>query len=927
MSDNLGNTPQLFGEGSPLDTNVNFGATTNEVDLGFEPRVERVGAFEAGVDKALASQSRAASVLAGKLGLDETASDLAQYSEEKYAEWRKFNPKVASYKDIKSLGQLMDYIGEGLATGAPEVAAMFFGKLGLVANAASYFGDTVNQQVEAGEEIDVGRAMVTAGAESLLNIPLAKGMTGMLAKLDKTNLTEEAKKNVLTDLAKNFAVDGGTNGAQQVLRNYGVTGEISTEDIDEAIVGGMLVSAPLRVAQATVDKAKQAELAEMASDHAVKTGDIAGADGFMQSALNFTMGTALRPVRRFLEGTEAGQELNKRIETMRIEREVMAADLTNRINTLFASVKDADKLRKDYAEGRRDTAELQQLDSIMNDVHARANSKQGANLDAGFIQNYLPTTFDVEKFDVDTLHNQYTRWYNEQVDKTTVDTDGNVKPLVTPDEALGKIKAFKVALEKQDTEAARMPRVSIDENGNVVAPNRVETSSPMKYGQLEKSRQLGFIPQHILNDQAISNNFKEQLQSYVQSAAHRITYAEQLGKNNEILNGLMAQANAQRGNAQAMTTAEVDTFYNAMDAYQGTYGQFQSESAKKLASVARSISNVVALPLTALSSLTEPFNLAIKVGNVAASKAFVKALGSISRDLISTFTGGIVDKSETNRQLLMTGRSFMNATTALNNRIQGEFLSPAMQNFNNAFFHATGQTAINYLVNSMAVHAMDAQLKTDLTTINSRPKNSRAYMSAVERLNDLGISESIAKAMYKNPNIIDEYKPSMVARFNRDVALNPEALDKPVWFSTGWGAMFTQLRGYPTMFANTILPKLYDLIDPRGKSGAELAVDLARFGATTGAIMFVGFLQESLKNEVRGNNLSDEEIFMKAYRNTLMPIHMGYLQDAAIGQLSRVVVPVSFSIYDQQANLLNRAVSGEAELEDLPVMSAFKGAL
>lgn len=927
MSDNLGNTPQLFGEGSPLDTDVNFGATTNEVDLGFEPRVERVGALEAGVDKALASQSRAASVLAEKLGFEETASDLAQYSEEKYAEWRKFNPKVSSYKDIKSLGQLMDYIGEGLATGAPEVAAMFFGKLGLVANAASYFGDTVNQQVEAGEEIDVGRAMVTAGAESLLNIPLAKGMTGMLSKLDKTNLTEEAKKNVLTDLAKNFAIDGGTNGAQQVLRNYGVTGEISTEDIDEAIIGGMLVSSPLRLAQATVDKAKQAELAEMASDHAVKNGDIAGADGFMQSALNFTMGTALRPVRRFLEGTGAGRELNKRIETMRIEREVMAADLTNRINTLFATVKDADKLRKDYAEGRRDTAELQQLDSIMNDVHARANSKQGANLDAGFIQNYLPTTFDVEKFDVDTLHNQYTRWYNEQVDKTTVDTDGNVKPLVTPDEALGKIKAFKVALEKQDTEAARMPRVSIDENGNVVAPNRVETSSPMKYGQLEKSRQLGFIPQHILNDQAISNNFKEQLQSYVQSAAHRITYAEQLGKNNEILNGLMAQANAQRGNAQAMTTAEVDTFYNAMDAYQGTYGQFQSESAKKLASVARSISNVVALPLTALSSMTEPFNLAIKVGNVAASKAFVKALGSVSRDLISTFTGGIVDKSETNRQLLMTGRSFKNATTALNNRIQGEFLSPAMQNFNNAFFHATGQTAINYLVNSMAVHAMDAQLKTDLTTINSRPKNSRAYMSAVERLNDLGISESIAKAMYKNPNIIDEYKPSMVARFNRDVALNPEALDKPVWFSTGWGAMFTQLRGYPTMFANTILPKLYDLIDPRGKSGAELAVDLARFGATTGAIMFVGFLQESLKNEVRGNNLSDEEIFMKAYRNTLMPIHMGYLQDAATGQLSRVVVPVSFSIYDQQANLLNRAVNGEAELEDLPVMSAFKGAL
>ncbi|QEG09197.1 hypothetical protein CPT_Phriendly_045 [Vibrio phage Phriendly] len=918
MKDFLGEMPEGFYDG--FDTPANTGTSTDAIETALEPRVvqpKQKGALEAGVDKALASQSRAASVIADKLGFTEQAADLAEYSEAKYEEFRKFNPQVASYKDIKSVGQLLDYVGEGLATGAPELAAMFFGRLGLVANAASYFGDTVNQQIETGQPIDLSRAAITAGAESILNIPLTKGMTGMLSKLDNTNLTDEAKKSVAVDLVKNFAVDGGTNGAQQVIRNYGVQGEFSTQDIDEAIVGGMLTTAPIRLAQGVVDKAKQAELAEMSSDHVAKTGDIEGADGFMQSALNFTVGTAMRPVRRFMEGTEAGRELAGRIESMRTEREVMASTLTNKVNEIFAGVKDAEALRRDYANGKRDTAELRALDGVMTEVHTRANSKQGADLDTGFINNYLPTNFDVEAFDATTLHDQYTRWYEAQTDKTD---------LVTPEEAQGRIDAFKVALDKQDTQAARMPRVTIDEQGNISAPNKVETTSPMKYGQLEKSRQLGFIPQHILNDQAINRNFKEQILSYVQSAAHRITYAEQLGKNNEVLNGLMAQANEQRGNAQAMTTAEVDTFYNAMDAYQGTYGQFQTENARKLASVARSVANVVALPLTALSSLTEPFNVAIKVGNVAAGKAFVKALGSVSRDLISTFTAGIVDKSEVNRQLLMTGRSFKDATTALNNRINGEHLTPAMQNFNNAFFHATGQTAINYLVNSMAVHAMDAQLKTDIGVIAGRPKNSRAYVDALGRLNELGINEGIARAMHKNPAIIDEYKPSMVARFNRDVALNPEALDKPLWHSTGWGAMFSQLRGYPTMFANTVLPKLYDTIDPRGKSAAELAVDLARFSTTAGAILFVGFLQESIKNEVRGNSLDDEEIFMKAYRNTLMPIHMGYLQDAATGNLSRVVVPVSFSIFDQQASLLRKAVSGEAKLEDAPIMSSFKGA-
>lgn len=922
MSQELDLTP-LTGKGMGTDT-----LNLPKLDLSAMPRREAPkGALQAGVDKALASQSRAASQLVGGLGFEEAANNLSDYSEKKYAEWRKFNPQVGSYKDIKNFGTLMDYVGENLATTAPEIGAMLLGRLGLVANAVSYFGDTVNEQIEKGEGVDVNRALVTSGAESLLNLPLTKGMVGMLSKLDTTTLTAEAKKNMTADLVKNFAVDGGTNGAQHIIRQYGVQGVFDATDIDEAIVGGMLTTSPIRLAENVVSRARQQDLAVSASEHAATTGDIQGAHGFIQSALDFTVGTALRPVKRFMEGTEAGKDLTRRIDEMRTSQEVMSADLTTRIHDIFKSVKDPESLRYDYAKGKRDTPELKKLADIMDDVHARANFKGGANLDTGYIANYLPTLFDKETFNWSDMATKYRLWYEAQTDKGHTGADGVRRELPTPEAAAETIQGFAKGLQKDTQETQRLPKVKMDSDGNLVTPNLVDSTSPLKNGNLERSRDLWFIPQHILNEQAIGRNFKEQLLNYAQSAAHRITYAEQLGKNNEMLNTRVAEMNAEAKAtaSQGMTNKELNTFYDAMDAYQGTYGQFQTETGKKFASVARSIANVAALPLTALSSLTEPFNVAIKVGNVAAGKAFIKSLGSISRDLISTFTGGIVEKSTTNRQLLLAGRSFKNATTALNNRINGEHLTPAMQNFNNAFFHATGQTAINYLVNTMAVHAMEGQVNTDIQRVNAGNINNRGRVEALHRLNELGISEALAKEIHRNPNTLDAMKPQMVAKFNRDVALNPEALDKPIWHSTGWGAMFTQLRGYPTMFANTVLPNLYQVVDPRGKSASELAVDTARFATTTGAILFIGFLQESLKNELRGNNLDDEEIFMKAYRNTLAPIHHGYVYDAATGNLSRLVVPVSFSIYDQQIKNLAGAVNGDFDLDKLPVLSSFRG--
>lgn len=909
-------------------------------------------ALGAGIDRSFAGLSEATrvyldyspvSTLMENLGLfdrEEADNLLQQEAENAFNEFKKYTPDVASYKDIDSTGQLLDYIGENLAMGAPQIAALFLGPAGLASLGLEATGTTILEQEEGGLDKNVGRAILTGTVEAMLNLPVSKAAKNILDTVEKTNLDEFAKKSLAADLVKGIGTDIGTNGLQQIVRNYGVEGAFSLDQLDEAIVGGLIVASPIRAANAVVTKAAQNKITQEASDTAIKTGDIQKADGLVNKFINFTMGTALRPVRR-IKQTESGNAIFNSIENMRHSRDLMTNDINVKVDGIFAGIKDTDSFISAYASGKRDTPKLQQLQTLMDDIHARANKEDGANLGVNYINNYLPTIIDPVLFNNDARTNlklDYENWYNQNAKRLTEQAklNGQEIKLVSPESAKRIIDDYDRFIRTDNTSTAKLPRVKELDDGTLVAPNPVEVKSPRKEGTLEKSRMLGFIPQHLLSEYSVKANMKEQLKQYGFSAAQRITYAENLGKNNEKLNVALTQTGAElkaKGRDYELTKDELNTVYDAMDAYQGTYNQFTNEAARKAMSVWRTLTNVTALPLTLLSSFTEPFNLAIKIGNVAAGKAFIKALGSMSQDLISTITHGLVPKSEINKQLLLTGRSFRDATTALHNRLSGDYGSrlnksgaskvKSLTFWNNVFFHATGQTTMNYLVNSMAAHAASGQVKNDIMIVNGF-KGSKLAQEAEARLNAVGIPASQFKLLHDNPSLMSTFMPSVVARFNKDVALNPEALDKPLWMSTGWGQLFGQLRGYPTMFSNTVLPKFIDMIDPRGKTKSEIAIQAAQFMSTFGSVLAIGFLQESLKNEARGGTATEEEIFAKAVRNTLMPIHVGYLMDIAAGESSRILTPAAASITD---SALKKAVGEDVELSDLPIFSSFKGVL
>lgn len=877
----------------------------------------------------------------GLLDTKEVVQELDNAAKGAYNEFKKYRPAIASYKDIESAGDTVEYIGDTLAMGIPQIASLFLGPTGLALLAMEATGSTILQQEEAGEEKNVGRAVATGAIEAALNTPISKAARGIFASISKSGLDEVAKKNLGADLIKGIGMDVGLNGLQQITRNYGVEGKFSTKHLDEALVGGLLVSTPLRGAKAITSKALKDRVVERASDTAATSGDIKAADGFLNKTISFLAGEAMRPVRR-IANTKAGNALLESINNMRHDRENITGELNSRVTELFGGVKDKDAFISAYSRGERNTPQLVELSNILNEVHARANRADGANLNIGHIENFLPTLFDPKTVTADTIRNMkidYANWFIQNkgaLRAAALRAGKDPNDIITPLKSEKIFDEWHKALTSEEVKAPELPRVRIDNAGNIIsAGSPIQTRSVRREDSLDFSRMLGFVPQEILTQYAVKASMPEQIKQYVFGAAQRITYAEQMGKNNEKLNLRVAEAGQELKNVnKPFNMEEINTIYNSMDAYQGLYNQFKDATGRKWATRARVVTNMFALPLTSLSSLTEPFNLSIKVGNVEAARAFTSSLRTISRDLMSHFTNGWVPKSEVGKQLAMADRGFRNATTALNNRLNGDYASSLNTNgirgiksltaINNVYFHITGQTMINYLVNSMAAHAANSQVRNDLMIVNGY-KGSKLAQEATARLNAVGINSSQFNGLHTNPSMLSKQMPGVVARFNKDVALDPGALDKPLWMSTGWGAMFSQLRGYPTMFTNTVLPKFIKLFDPRGKSASDITAESLQAITSIGMILSFGFLQESLKNDIKGGTSTEEEILTKAIRNTLTPIHMGYLMDALSGNMSKNITPAAASISE---TYIKRVHKGEdIKLEDLPFLNSVKGLL
>jgi hypothetical protein len=228
---------------------------------------------------------------------------------------------------------------------------------------------------------------------------------------------------------------------------------------------------------------------------------------------------------------------------------------------------------------------------------------------------------------------------------------------------------------------------------------------------------------------------------------------------------------------------------------------------------------------------------------------------------------------------------------------------------------------------------MQAQVKNDIS-IMGRDTGTPRYKLARERLEALGIdvddSAVVSAFKTRSGSIYDEMMPSVINRFTRDIVLNPTAFDKPAWSSTGWMSMFSQLQGYPMMWASQVFPRMLAGASGTGKVGAEKLKSQADMAMTMSAMVLISYLQESMKAEMRGQDKTEEELAFLAWSRAIAPYQVGNIMNAIMGEhggfQGMLFGAPAVSIMDDIMTNLRAAIDGDISPDNAVFIKQFQGA-
>lgn len=229
-------------------------------------------------------------VVADTIGQDGSLAQWAQEGIERNIEEQKaYEPTVASYKNIDSVGDLASYTGELIAGSVPNMAAAVT-PIGAATLAGGLSNEAYEKQPEG--EKNEARAVASGAGQMLLERLGIKASMGQLGKdIMQHGVVETAKRynrgelidaikepGIAKRLFKGALGEGLTETGQEALAQWGAGKSLDEfQGLDEAFVGGFLVGGTLRsgseVAQRAMDyQKKSADAVEEGVNELVSTG-------------------------------------------------------------------------------------------------------------------------------------------------------------------------------------------------------------------------------------------------------------------------------------------------------------------------------------------------------------------------------------------------------------------------------------------------------------------------------------------------------------------------------------------------------------------------------------------------------------------------------------------------------------------------------
>lgn len=865
--------------------------------------------------------------VAGELTGSQFLTDYGQHmAEENKAEASQYGvPSSRSYKDVDvndagSIGQYVKNIaGEGAAALGGVMAGGYAGaKAGGLAGAPGRVAGGVIGAFLSSLGINVGAldnqmkeldpqsshpttALLGGAGLSVLDTfgagvairPLMKhiGKDAAYQLLIQSGMPKAGALEAVTQAAKHAAIGGATEGAtsgiQSALQDvtaYGATGtklnpgDVFDRALDAALGGSILGGGMGAVASgidSTINRNNSVDSAYVPpTPTAPKAKELAPKNVFKKlwdamgnesTALLDPLTKASPTAKQFKEIFRADMSTKTAsAKTIFEDGELQAGKWTSEFDRLTHRMSDKkiNALIDDASSPNPTTPEALRMRAILDDVHNEATNRGG--LQVGTIAGYMPFGLDPKKVNTPEFLQEITPHYADQAAAQKAIDDWNAE-INSPERGNTAPEVKKLVTQNPVTGAWEAdPRYRVKGDPETLRVKFAQSDATPQFGQLEKSRSFGQVPQQALNKYSLNQTGKKRKQEiidYFEGAAHRIAGAERFGVNGEKANTIIAASVKEAQDAgKRVSKEEVDRMYNLVNAYSGMYGRIKDENLKNISAGVAAVTTMSRLPLAGLSTLTE-FSIPFAKAGVARSLAEVfPTLGEGIRQAV----GGVfkfVPPSDTGRLMSDLNLTLASSTSVMADRIGATMFNSLGQKAVRFEFLVNGMSIMTHLNRIFATKVAETTFTNNLMDLaGGLPFTSANGAMKLAQLREMGVDVAtpqdalalIAPSWPHEVVMAQNTKALAIRRFVDQSVLDPTFADKPMWMSNGMAQMAGLLKGYPAAFGNIILPMMKTHMGREFTgSWSNTGVAAAGMAFSLGLMMALGTLQDELKSAAK----------------------------------------------------------------------------
>jgi hypothetical protein len=362
--------------------------------------------------------------------------------------------------------------------------------------------------------------------------------------------------------------------------------------------------------------------------------------------------------------------------------------------------------------------------------------------------------------------------------------------------------------------------------------------------------------------------------NYLTNASIRLASSEAFGADNanrlnDNINGLLKSG--------AISNAQAQKVWDLYDAAHHVYKRPQDDAGRTRQAAFKTIATAAAvkyLGMATISSITEPMWIGQRTGWINMLKAGPSiavhmlsglrrsiygggegraAKTSFSRDLIRLMGFAINPKMNEKVDKMFAGDN--NTLLSLYFRTPAGLFLTQYTNFVRAWTAVAGLKMIEGQARKLkglkgnARKRLEFELKENGMTIQDFEAMYRAGGNKIDILNDKWLNTMITKSDGTRTDVRSMIVP-WLRKIVTDVALEPTAVNRPLWMSNPDLQLLAQLKSFPVLFGNTIARRVIRKLNPKqctpdfmGQMGTLAAV---------GAALGMAALALAIKDEIRG---------------------------------------------------------------------------